>query len=335
MSEFFRYKTDKNPSVTALSNSGTLAVVTKEKCSLIFSPNGEIINTVCGENNIVFASYANGRFGFITNANQVIITDENGRIIKDLKIKEIVKSKRNIIGMGPDGFVACDEFNCGFYDFGETPRWLIDIDSVVISRPIYYKGYWYIPDATGIKIVKDIRYKDLDEAIDKINKNTVDTIPVEYAVAWIDICGGYLAITSQESLSITNYGISLFNIANPIKPREMWTINEFRTQDIMGKIGRVAFGPTCRYFAVVFNEVVDFYEYGGDLYDIYEGKVKFFNIKGKLAQTLSLNKGRDIHSNTLDWKGERLVFAESGTLTYKRIHEYKIRKILMSFLIST
>jgi len=323
ITELFRHRVDKRLNAIVFSANGNLAIAMKSRCGLILDPRGEVLETVCGENKMSYVSYSNGRFGFITESGQVIITDEGGKVIKNLKIDRFYAK---VIGMGPDGFVACND-SCGFFDFDGKMKWTVNAEAV-LSNPVYYGGYWYIPEyGAGVHIVKDKRYGTEKDALYHEDENIVNTVPIKH-VHYVDVCDEYLVATSGDILYPTNHEIHLFNIVNPVKPREMWKIDETKKQDVMGMFGRAVFSPRCRYIAVIFNEVVNVDILGGDLYEMYEGRVKIFSIRGKLMHTLKFEEQLELSS--LDWKGRRLAVG-TNVLGTNTLYEFEIEKIPTPF----
>jgi len=207
----------------AFTDNGNLVAVPRERCFYIFDTNGNLLKKVCISDLLKFVSYCCGKLGFINN--HVIITDENGNIIKKFEIENYYN---NGITLVKDGFVVCF-VKCAFFDFNGNKKWEFNV-SYVENGPSYYNDYWYIADkyrkallvAKDGKIIKEIKYNERD-----------------YDTA---VCNKYLAV-------ITEHHLYLYDISDPENPKEIWKVGGLNLPY------QVTFSPNCEYIAVIDNEI--------------------------------------------------------------------------------
>lgn len=202
-----------------------MAVVPRDKCAYVFDPEGNLLNKICEDSNMFNASYCCGKFGFTSYGKYAYITDENGNVIKRIRVGF---DYNNAITMTPNGFLACF-FRCALFDFDGNMKWEVDVGEVV-NNPSYYKGYWYVADAGWKKllIIKDGKI--------------VNSKSYRIGVSDTAICGKYL-------VAVSNHYLFLYDLSDPEDPKEVWSID-----DLTGG-QQVAFSPDCGYIAVADSNV--------------------------------------------------------------------------------
>ena len=221
----------------AFSDTGNLGVATDKICAYVFDPNGTLLNKVCSTLYMRDVSYCCGKFGFINYDEHAYIMDENGNLIKKIKVGY---DYDEVIVMRPNGFLACDH-RCAFFDFNGKKKWDVNIESAV-KGPSYYKGYWYVADRVWNRlfIIKD--------------GTIVNRISYRGSAEGTAVCGNYLAV-------VTWYNLYLYDLNDPANPKEIWKVGG------IDEGWQVAFSPDCRYIAVAdrYGHKLKIYNINGNL----------------------------------------------------------------------
>jgi len=146
----------------------------------------------------------------------------------------------NTIKVTNFGYMTCNRI-CEIRKFNRKLLWEVDV-GLVIGKPSYYRGYWYIPDWEWEKILV-VRDGSIVNEI-KYGESAYSTAT----------CGGYLAVTTE------NY-LHFYDISDPENPVELWKIRG------LWKARRLVFSTDCRYIVVA---------------DTGNRKLKIFDINGNL-----------------------------------------------------
>jgi len=195
--------------------------VASGKCAYVFDRNGNLLNKVCGDKDMISVSYCCGKFGFINWDLYAYIINENGKLTEKIRVGY---DYDDAITMIKDGFVACGT-SCAFFDFNGNMKWGVTT-GVVSNNPSYYKDYWYVAvnNWHELLIVKDG---------EKINVIKYDEIVFDTAV-----CGKYLAVSTDSYLY-------LYDLNDPVNPSQLWSVGGFNGAR------QVAFSPGCEYIVVI------------------------------------------------------------------------------------
>jgi len=241
--QLWHYKAGSTIEGLAFSDNGNLGAASWGGCAYVFDQSGNLLNKVCGGDDMDDASYCCGRFGFVNWDKYAYITDQNGNLIKKVHVGgDYVEA----ITMTEDGFVAC-RYSCALFDFNGNKKWDLEVGEVE-NGPSHYNGYWYVADIDWNKllivkdgsVVKEISY----------GESAYDTA----------VCGKYLAVSTLHHLY-------LYDLSDPANPRELWNVGGLSGCGGNGCL-RVRFSPDCKYIAVA---------------DTNNHKLKIFDLKGNLV----------------------------------------------------
>lgn len=225
----------------AFADNGNLAVAPSvTNCAYVFSPNGTILNKVCGGWEMYDVSYCCGVYAFVNWDQYVYVTYKNGTVIE----KFLIGSDYNrAVSLVWDGFVACND-KCGFFSFKSNMTWSVDVKAVD-NGPAYYEGFWYVPNWLNWTLT--------------IISNSTGYVPNSLFLGesvWdAKVCNDYLAVSTRTRLF-------LFSLKNNVThPRELWRVRGFNNAY------QIAFSPDCKYIAVADkdNKELKIYDINGTL----------------------------------------------------------------------
>jgi len=223
----------------AFSDNLNLGATSHDSCAYVFDKSGNLLNKICGNNDMEDASYCCGKFGFVNWDEYVYITDENGNLIKNLYVGGDYNWS---ITMTENGFVVC-RGRCALFDLNGNKIWDLDVGHVD-NGPSYYKGYWYVADYWRDKllIVKD------GEVVKEISygEEAYDTA----------VCDKYLTVSTYSYLY-------LYDLNDPVNPSQLWSVGGFN------EANQVTFSPDCKYIVVTDgnNQKLKIFNIEGDLID--------------------------------------------------------------------
>jgi len=224
----------------AFSDDGNLGAASVGDCAYVFDPNGNLLNKVCGDDDMVDASYCCRRFGFINFDDNAYITDESGNLIKEVYVGD---DYDEAITMLENGFIA-GQHRLAYFDFNGNKVWDVGI-GYVANGPSVYEDYVYAADYNWNKLLI-LKLSD-GSKVNEISygEGTVDTA----------VCGNYLAVTTDTHLY-------LYSLDDPANPRELWSVGGFDWTN------QVAFSPDCKYVAAT-----DRYGHKLRIYDVKGNEV--------------------------------------------------------------
>ncbi|ALU11573.1 hypothetical protein EYM_02635 [Ignicoccus islandicus DSM 13165] len=263
----------------AFSEDGKMGIAPAwDGCAHILDPDGNLINKFCGKSSMDDVSYLNNKFGFVNFDGYAYILNPDGTLWKKIYVGS---DYGEAIVMLPNGFIAC-WYRCAYFDFNGNEHWDINV-GVVEYRPSVYNNYIYIADMSWDKLI----------VVELNSGNIVKEITYDEPVDDTAVCGKYLAVT-------TDHYLYLYEIDDPLNPRELWKASGFDNSGSYER-GGIAFSPDCRYLAVA---------------DRGNNELKLFNVRGELVLTKEFPSG----VWSVAWWNDRIAIG----LGNHEVHVYKL-----------
>lgn len=285
----WQYKTKDRIMSLVFTEDGYLGAASKDGCAYVFNPNGTLISKVCGDGDMLYASYSDGTFAFINADGYVYFVNKQGELTEKIN----VGSSYATISITPYGFIVCG-YSCTYFDHNGNIVWNTDI-GYTYNDPAYYNGYWFVADSWGKLVV-------IDNSTGIIVAERVynSDYPIDVAR-----CNNYLALTTSGDLYL--YKVNVTD-TDEIYLDLLWR------KDV-GTPTQVSFSADCRYVAVAntWNEEYLIYDIEGNLLLDY-----------RYYEDIDASDYNDYMVTSIAWYGNTTL---AVGLNDGEIHVYKIYSI--------